>query len=104
MFGWFGARIVSRRPNHVTGWLLCAVGLTGGFSALASESAIYGWSATPAPPVSLAGRCSRAQTVSMVRLDGASPLGRDLNAQDGAAARPGPDLEPALEVGGSASH
>jgi hypothetical protein len=42
VFGWFGARIVSRRPNHVIGWLLCAFGLTGGFSALASEYAIYG--------------------------------------------------------------
>jgi hypothetical protein len=42
VFGWFGALIVSRRPNHSIGWLLCAFGLTGGLSAFASEYAIYG--------------------------------------------------------------
>ena len=42
VFGWFGARIVSRRPNHAIGWLLCAFGLTGGLSAFASEYAVYG--------------------------------------------------------------
>jgi hypothetical protein len=42
VFGWFGALIVSRRPNHFIGWLLCAFGLTGGFSAFASEYAVYG--------------------------------------------------------------
>jgi hypothetical protein len=42
VFGWFGALIVSRRANHSIGWLLCAFGLAGGFSAFASEYAIYG--------------------------------------------------------------
>jgi hypothetical protein len=42
VFGWFGALIVSRRPNHSIGWLLCAFGLTGGLGAFATEYAIYG--------------------------------------------------------------
>jgi hypothetical protein len=27
LFGWFGALIVSRRPGHPIGWVLCALGL-----------------------------------------------------------------------------
>jgi hypothetical protein len=42
VFGWFGALIVSRRPNHSIGWLLCVFGVTGGLGAFASEYAIYG--------------------------------------------------------------
>jgi hypothetical protein len=42
LFGWFGALIVSRRPGHPIGWVLCALGLMSGFGALAVEYAVYG--------------------------------------------------------------
>jgi hypothetical protein len=42
LFGWFGALIVSRRPSHPIGWLLCAFGLVNGLAAFAAEYAIYG--------------------------------------------------------------
>jgi hypothetical protein len=42
LFGWFGALIVSRRPSHPIGWLLCAFGLANGLAAFAAEYAIYG--------------------------------------------------------------
>jgi len=47
LFGWFGALIVSRRPSHPIGWLLCAFGLANGLAAFASEDAIYGLVSTP---------------------------------------------------------
>ena len=47
LFGWFGALIVSRRPSHPIGWLLCAFGLASGLAAFASEYAIYGLVSTP---------------------------------------------------------
>jgi hypothetical protein len=47
LFGWFGALIVSRRPSHPIGWLLCAFGLANGLAAFASEYAIYGLVSTP---------------------------------------------------------
>ena len=37
LFGWFGALIVSRRPRHPIGWLLCAFGLVSGLLAFAAE-------------------------------------------------------------------
>jgi hypothetical protein len=42
LFGWFGALIVSRRPSHPIGWLLCAFGLVNGLAAFVAEYAIYG--------------------------------------------------------------
>jgi hypothetical protein len=42
LFGWFGALIVSRRPGHPIGWVLCALGLMSGFGAFAVEYAVYG--------------------------------------------------------------
>jgi hypothetical protein len=42
LFGWFGALVVSRRPGHPIGWLLCALGLATGLAAFANEYAIYG--------------------------------------------------------------
>jgi hypothetical protein len=42
LFGWFGARIVSRQPNHPIGWLLCALGCLTALGGFASEYAIYG--------------------------------------------------------------
>jgi hypothetical protein len=42
LFGWFGALIVSRRPNHRIGWLLCAFGFLTALGAFANEYAIYG--------------------------------------------------------------
>jgi hypothetical protein len=42
LFGWFGALIVSRRPGHPIGWILCALGLMSGFGAFAIEYAVYG--------------------------------------------------------------
>jgi hypothetical protein len=42
LFSWFGALIVSRRPGHPIGWLLCAFGLIGGLTDFATEYAIYG--------------------------------------------------------------
>jgi MFS family permease len=42
LFGWFGALIVSRQPNHPIGWVLCAFGFMLGLGAFASEYAIYG--------------------------------------------------------------
>jgi hypothetical protein len=42
LFGWFGALIVSRRPNHPIGWVLCAFGFMLGLGSFASEYAIYG--------------------------------------------------------------
>jgi hypothetical protein len=42
LFGWFGALIVSRRPGHPIGWLLCAFGLVAGLTDFATEYAIYG--------------------------------------------------------------
>jgi hypothetical protein len=42
LFGWFGALIVSRRPNHRIGWLLCALGFLTALGAFANEYAIYG--------------------------------------------------------------
>jgi hypothetical protein len=47
LFGWFGALIVSRRPSHPIGWLLCAFGLANGLAAFAAEYAIYGLVSTP---------------------------------------------------------
>jgi hypothetical protein len=47
LFGWFGALIVSRRPSHPIGWLLCAFGLANGLAAFASEYATYGLVSTP---------------------------------------------------------
>jgi hypothetical protein len=41
LFGWFGALIVSRRPGHPIGWVLCAFGLVSGFGAFAYEYAVY---------------------------------------------------------------
>jgi len=41
-FSWFGALIVSRRPSHPIGWLLCIFGLSGGMGLFANEYAIYG--------------------------------------------------------------
>jgi hypothetical protein len=41
LFGWFGALIVSRRPGHPIGWVLCALGLMSGFGAFAIEYAVY---------------------------------------------------------------
>jgi hypothetical protein len=42
LFAWFGALIVSRRPSHPIGWLLCAFGLANGLTAFAAEYATYG--------------------------------------------------------------
>jgi hypothetical protein len=42
LFGLFGARIVSRQPNHRIGWLLCALGCLTALGGFASEYAIYG--------------------------------------------------------------
>ena len=42
LFGWFGALIVSRRPGHPIGWLLCAFGIVAGLTDFATEYAIYG--------------------------------------------------------------
>jgi hypothetical protein len=42
LFGWFGALIVSRQPNHPIGWVLCAFGFMLGLGSFASEYAIYG--------------------------------------------------------------
>jgi hypothetical protein len=42
LFGWFGARIVARQPNHRIGWLLCALGCLTALGGFASEYAIYG--------------------------------------------------------------
>jgi hypothetical protein len=42
LFGWFGALIVSRRPGHPIGWVLCALGLMSGFGAFAVEYAVHG--------------------------------------------------------------
>jgi hypothetical protein len=42
LFGWFGALIVSRRPNHPIGWVLCAFGFMLGLGSFASEYVIYG--------------------------------------------------------------
>jgi hypothetical protein len=42
LFGWFGARIVSRQPNHPIGWLLCALGCLTALGGFTSEYAIYG--------------------------------------------------------------
>jgi hypothetical protein len=42
LFGWFGALIVARRPNHPIGWVLCAFGFLLGWGSFASEYAIYG--------------------------------------------------------------
>jgi hypothetical protein len=42
LFGWFGALIVARRPNHPIGWVLCAFGFMLGVGSFASEYAIYG--------------------------------------------------------------
>jgi hypothetical protein len=42
LFGWFGALIVSRRPDHPIGWLLCAFGIVAGLTDFATEYAIYG--------------------------------------------------------------
>jgi hypothetical protein len=42
LFGWFGARIVARQPNHRIGWLLCALGCLTALGDFASEYAIYG--------------------------------------------------------------
>jgi hypothetical protein len=42
LFGWFGALIVSRQPNHRIGWLLCALGCLTALGSFASEYAIYG--------------------------------------------------------------
>jgi hypothetical protein len=42
LFGWFGALIVSRHPNHRIGWLLCALGCLTAIGNFASEYAIYG--------------------------------------------------------------
>jgi hypothetical protein len=42
LFGWFGALIVSRRPGHPIGWLLCAFGVVAGLTDFATEYAIYG--------------------------------------------------------------
>jgi hypothetical protein len=47
LFGWFGALIVSRRPWHPIGWLLCAFGLVSGLLAFAAEYAIYGLISRP---------------------------------------------------------
>jgi len=33
VFGWFGALVVTRRPGHPIGWLMCAFGLCGGWQA-----------------------------------------------------------------------
>jgi hypothetical protein len=41
-YGWLGARIVRRQPHRLMGWLLCALGLQSGLTALAYEYAIYG--------------------------------------------------------------
>jgi len=42
LFGWFGALIVARQPNHPIGWLLCALGCLTALGSFASEYAIYG--------------------------------------------------------------
>jgi MFS family permease len=42
LFGWFGARIVSRQPNHRIGWLLCAISFLTAMGGFATEYAIYG--------------------------------------------------------------
>jgi hypothetical protein len=42
LFGWFGALIVSRQPNHPIGWVLCAFGFMLELGAFVSEYAIYG--------------------------------------------------------------
>jgi hypothetical protein len=49
LFGWFGALIVSHRPSHPIGWLLCAFGLANGLAALPTSTPSTGWSAIPAP-------------------------------------------------------
>jgi hypothetical protein len=50
LFGWFGARIVSRQPNHPIGWVLCAFGFMLGLGSFASEYAIYGLISHPGAP------------------------------------------------------
>jgi hypothetical protein len=57
LFGWFGALIVSRRPGHPIGWVLCALGLMSGFGAFAVEYAVYGLITRP-------GAVSAAATVA----------------------------------------
>jgi hypothetical protein len=47
LFGWFGARIVSRQPRHPIGWILCAFGLVAGMASFTSEYAIYGLRSHP---------------------------------------------------------
>jgi hypothetical protein len=42
VFGWFGALIVSRRPTHPIGWILCVFGLSAALNAFANEYAVYG--------------------------------------------------------------
>jgi hypothetical protein len=42
LFGWFGALIVSRRPHHPIGWLLCAFGIVAALTDFATEYAVYG--------------------------------------------------------------
>jgi hypothetical protein len=42
LFSWFGARIVSRHPDHPIGWVLCAFGFLLGLGSFAGEYAIYG--------------------------------------------------------------
>jgi hypothetical protein len=65
LFGWFGALVVSRRPGHPIGWLLCALGLFHGLVAFANEYAIYGLISRPGrgragvPPRALARAVAR---------------------------------------------
>ena len=47
VFGWFGALVVTRRPAHPIGWLMCAFGLVGGWQAFATEYAVYGLISRP---------------------------------------------------------
>jgi hypothetical protein len=42
LFGWFGALIVSRQPNHPIGWVLCAFGFMTALGSFVGEYAIYG--------------------------------------------------------------
>jgi hypothetical protein len=47
LFGWVGALVVSRQPNHPIGWVLCAFGVIGGVGGFASEYAVYGLRSHP---------------------------------------------------------
>ncbi len=54
--GLFGLLVLLRRPHHLVGWLLCALGVLGGLTAFLGEFVVYGYytASTPLPGVEVA--------------------------------------------------